>query len=189
MTRVIGLILAAGSGSRMGRPKSDIVLAGERLVDRAVHAMVACVEVIVVVRDGTQVLPGARSVVNPSPESGMRSSLEIAVESAAEGAEEVDAYAVMLVDVPGVTPEAVAAVIDAWRPGRIAVATYDGTRGHPIVMDPASWREAIAMAGPHEGARRFLATRADLVDEVAVVGDPSDLDDLADLARWRRLLH
>ncbi|MDT4942930.1 MAG: hypothetical protein QOJ34_3019, partial [Pseudonocardiales bacterium] len=35
-----------------------------------------------------------------------------------------------------------------------------------------------------EGARALLAARPDLVDEVDVPGDPTDLDTPADLARW-----
>jgi len=40
------------------------------------------------------------------------------------------------------------------------------------------------MAGPDEGARRFLESRPDLVDEVLVEGDPVDLDTPEDLAAW-----
>jgi len=75
-------------------------------------------------------------------------------------------------------------VCGAWRPGRIAVARYAGRRGHPIVMAPALWAEALALAGPDEGARALLSVRPDLVDEVDAPGDPADLDTPADLARW-----
>jgi molybdenum cofactor cytidylyltransferase/nicotine blue oxidoreductase len=52
-------------------------------------------------------------------------------------------------------------------------------------MAPALWREALALAGPDEGARALLASRPDLVDEVDVPGDPTDLDTPDDLARWQ----
>jgi molybdenum cofactor cytidylyltransferase/nicotine blue oxidoreductase len=42
----------------------------------------------------------------------------------------------------------------------------------------------LAIAGPDEGARAFLALCPDLVDPVAVAGDPIDVDTPADLARW-----
>jgi molybdenum cofactor cytidylyltransferase/nicotine blue oxidoreductase len=181
MTTVAGAVLAAGSGSRMGRPKAEIVLAGQRLVDRAVAALRdgGCAPVIAVVRDGVEVAE-AHAVVNPEPARGMRSSLALAVEAAADAG----ALAVLLVDAPGVGASAVGAVIAAWTPGRIAVATYAGRRGHPTVMSPALWREALARAGADEGARALLAARADLVDEVGVPGDPTDLDTADDLARW-----
>jgi molybdenum cofactor cytidylyltransferase/nicotine blue oxidoreductase len=176
------VVLAAGAGRRMGAPKAELRLAGERLVDRAVGVLCGCCdEVLVVARAGLSV-DGARVVVNRDPGRGMRSSLELGVAAAADA----DAVAVLLVDTPGVGAAAAQAVIDAWRPGRIAVGRYAGRRGHPTVMAPSLWREALALAGPDEGARALLATRQELVDEVDVPGSADDLDVPADLDRWRQ---
>ena len=165
----------------MGRPKAELVVAGERLVDRAVGVLAAggCDPVLAVVRSGVTVA-GAAVVVNPDPGRGMRSSLELAVAAAADA----DALAVVLVDVPGISADAVRTVLGAWHPGRIAVGRYGGQRGHPIVAGPAEWRAALALAGPDEGARALLRSRPDLVDEVDAAGDPVDLDTPDDLARW-----
>ena len=89
----------------------------------------------------------------------MRSSLQPAIE-AAETAGSVAALAVVLVDLPGLTPDAVQLVLRAWRPGRIAV-------------------------GADEGARAFQRTRTELVDRIPIEGDGTDLDTPADLERWR----
>ncbi len=177
----MGVVLAAGSGVRMGRPKAELRVAGERLVDRAVRALTGggCAAVLAVVRAGVSV-PGAQVVVNPEPERGMRSSLELAVAAGADA----DALAVTLVDMPGVTATGIRAVLAAWRPGRIAVAARGGWRGPPVVMAPALWRKALAVAEPDEGARRLLRSHPDLVDEAEVGDDPSDLDTPADLASW-----
>jgi CTP:molybdopterin cytidylyltransferase MocA len=59
----------------------------------------------------------------------------------------------------------------AWRPGRIAIASYDGRTGHPVAMDPALWDQALHLADADEGARRLLAARADLVDKAPCSGD------------------
>jgi CTP:molybdopterin cytidylyltransferase MocA len=167
----------------MGTPKAELVVDGRRLVERAAAAARAgCDEVLVVVRAGTAPVDGARTVVNPAPERGMRSSLVLALD-AAHG----DAVAVLLVDTPGIGADAVGAVVAHWRaePQRIAVASFAGHRGHPIVMTAQRWRAAVALAGADEGARRYLAEVADLVDEVDVVGDPVDLDRPDDLLLWR----
>jgi molybdenum cofactor cytidylyltransferase/nicotine blue oxidoreductase len=66
----------------------------------------------------------------------------------------------------------------------VTVASYTGRRGHPTVMSPDLWRSALRAAGEDEGARRLLAARPELVDEVAVAGDPTDLDTPAELRRW-----
>ncbi|HKC29346.1 MAG TPA: NTP transferase domain-containing protein [Jatrophihabitans sp.] len=174
-------VLAAGAGVRMGAPKAELVVAGVRLLDRAVRiaADAGCTPVFAVVRDGVQV-SGAIAVVNPAPERGMRGSLALAVDAAADA----QALAVLLVDTPGITADAVRAVVAAWRPGRIAVGRYGVRRGHPIVMAPDLWRDAVRMAAADEGARALLAARPDLVDEIEVPGDPSDLDTQEDLAGW-----
>jgi molybdenum cofactor cytidylyltransferase/nicotine blue oxidoreductase len=182
---VAGAVLAAGSGSRMGAPKAQLVIDGRRLVDRAVGVLVAsgCHPVLAVVRPGVDV-PDGEVVVNDHPDRGMRSSLELALDAAA--ARRSAALALLLVDLPGVSTEAVTAVVSAWRPGRIAVADYGGLRGHPIVMSLSLWYEALTRAGPDEGARALVAARPDLVDSVPVVGNPADLDTPDDLARLRR---
>jgi CTP:molybdopterin cytidylyltransferase MocA len=181
--RIAGVVLAAGSGSRMGMPKAELVLAGERLVDRAVRVLRegGCEPVIAVVRDGV-VVPGATAVVNPAPERGMRSSLQLGLESIG-GA---DAMAVLLVDMPGVGADAVRATLTAWRPGRIAVARFGHRRGHPIVMDRDTWRYALDLATPDAGARVLLRTRPSWVDDVVVPGSATDLDTPADLEAWNR---
>lgn len=183
MTTVAAAVLAAGAGTRLGRPKAGLLVDGHRLVDRAVAALEAagCDPVLAIVRAGTEV-PGAEVVVNPAPERGLRSSLTLAVEAAAGS----PALAVLLVDTPGIGADAIRAVTTAWRPGRIAVGTYAGRRAHPIVMAPELWRVAVDCAGPDEGARALLLSRAELVDEVAVAGRAADLDTAADVAAWQR---
>jgi molybdenum cofactor cytidylyltransferase/nicotine blue oxidoreductase len=181
MSNVAGAVLAAGAGTRMGEPKATLVVDGSRLVDRAVGVLrtAGCEPVYAVTRAGVDV-PGAVAIVNPEPDRGQRSSLELAVGAAASA----EALAVVLVDVPGLRAEAVRNVIDAWRPGRIAVGTSEGRRAHPIVMAPDLWRLAVDLAGPDEGARGLLRGRPDLVDEVPVESDPTDLDTPDDLRRW-----
>jgi molybdenum cofactor cytidylyltransferase/nicotine blue oxidoreductase len=183
--KVAGVVLAAGAGTRMGQPKAELRIGGTRLVDRAVTVLRdgGCEPVLAVVRTGVPV-PDARVVVNQRPERGMRSSLDLAI-AAAAGTEDVEAVAVLLVDAPGVGAQAVRQTVQAWRPGRIAVATFAAGRGHPIVMSPAMWRAAVEMAGPDEGARAYLAANAALVDAVPVPGDPADVDMPRDLVRWQ----
>lgn len=182
MYRVAAAVLAAGSGSRIGAPKAEIVVAGVRLLDRAIAAArgAGCTPVYAVVRPGTDVVD-AIAVVNPDPDRGMRSSLDLAVSAAGDAA----ALAVLLVDNPGVSAQAVATVAAAWSPGRLAMGRYRERSGHPIVMAPELWRAALETAGPDEGARAFLAAHPELIDEVDVPGDPTDLDTPDDLARWQ----
>lgn len=182
--RVLGVVLAAGSGTRMGTPKASLVVAGERLLDRAVDVLRqgACDDVVAVVPVGVFGVEGVRTIENPSAGTGMRSSLELAL-SVAPG---YDGLAVTLVDTPGVGAAAVRATVGHWRaaPARISVAVYNGRRGHPTVMATARWADAVAAAGPDEGARAYLQAHAGEVDEVVVEGDATDLDTPEDVLRW-----
>lgn len=183
---MLGVVLAAGAGVRMGQPKATLVVAGERLLDRAcdVLARGGCDDLVAVVPVGVRGVAGVRTIENPSAASGMRSSLQTAL-TVAHG---YDGLCVTLVDTPGVGAAAVRTVVDRWRsdPTRIGVAVYNGRRGHPTVMAVERWAAAVGMAGPDEGARAYLRAHAADVDEVAVAGDPVDLDTPDDVLRWLR---
>jgi CTP:molybdopterin cytidylyltransferase MocA len=182
-SRAYGAVLAAGAGKRFGAPKAELLVDGQRLLDRAIATLRAggCDHVLAVVRPGVAA-DGAELLVNEDPERGQRSSLDIAVTASLNAC---DVLIVVLVDTPGLDPAAVRSVLSAWRPGRIAMAGYDGRRGHPVAMAPELWRQAVQAAGPDEGAKRFLAANPHLVDEVATIGDRTDIDTPADLARWQ----
>lgn len=174
-----GIVLAAGAGTRLGEPKAEVQLGGERLVDRAVRVLreAGCAEVVVVVRDGVDV-DGAITVVNPAPERGMGSSLRLAL-AAASGVRAV----IMLVDTPGVGVDAIGRVLAAKAP--VAIATYGGRRGHPVAIERPLWTEVARLAEGDQGARPFLRANPELVTDVACAGDPGDIDTGSDLAAWR----
>ena len=182
MRTVAGIVLAAGAGRRFGSPKAEIVLDGERLVQRAVRVLAegGCEPVVAVVRAGT-VVEGAIAVVNDAPERGMGSSLRLGLTAAL--ATPADRAVITLVDVPGVTAQAVRAL--AGCPARIAAANYAGRRGHPVAIDRSLWEELAETLHGDVGARAFLATHPELVADVPLAGTAVDIDTPADLARWR----
>ena len=74
------------------------------------------------------------------------------------------------------TPEALAAVATHTAPDALAVATYDGVRGHPVLLGREHWAGVAGSVTGDEGARRYLAAHD--VTEVDCTGlaDPTDLD-------------
>ncbi len=172
-----GLVLAAGAGTRYGGPKAPVVVDGERLVDRAVRIMRAggCDPIVVVLGAWVGDVDGAVVVENPNWADGMGSSLRAGLAHLQEHVpDDVNAVLVTLVDLPGLTPEAVQRVRAA---DGIAVAAYDGERGHPVQFPRGHWAAVMQAAQGDAGARGFLRGRDDItLVEVADVADGADLD-------------
>jgi CTP:molybdopterin cytidylyltransferase MocA len=182
--RVGGLILAAGSGQRFGGPKALAVLDGERLVDRAVRVLAAggADPVVVVLGAAVVDVPGADAVVvNQDWAAGMGSSLGAGLASPALA--DCTAVLVCLVDQPGIRATAVRRLLDAHTGGaELAVATYDGQRGHPVLLGRGHWPQIAAGASGDQGARGYLAQHPELVVDVACDGDARDADTPGELA-------
>ena len=191
-TRVAGLILAAGAGSRLGQPKALLRLGDELLLDRAVRTLeqAGCTPVVVVL--GARALDAAAAidsagvevVTNPDWATGMGSSLRAGLASLPGRA---DAALVSLVDQPGVTAATVDRLVAAWRAdGRPAVATYGGAPRNPVLLPAATWAQVAASAVGDRGARAWLRAHPDQVSEVACddVGSADDIDTPADLRRF-----
>ncbi|MBO0816883.1 MAG: NTP transferase domain-containing protein, partial [Actinobacteria bacterium] len=77
---VAGVLLAAGEGSRLGRPKALVEVGGKRLIDRGVALLAEGGAAPVVAVTGAAVVsvpgvPGVIIVHNPGWRTGMGSSL------------------------------------------------------------------------------------------------------------------
>ena len=183
MSTVAGLVLAAGGGRRYGMPKALVEYEGSLLVERAVRTARAVCDPVLVVLGAQAVdvwrtadLEGATVLANRDWETGMASSLRTGLDGLRGWPGRVDAALVTLVDMPGMTPEALRTVAAHAAPDALATATYDGVRGHPVLLGREHWAGVAATATGDEGARRYLAGRA--VTEVDCTGlaDPTDLD-------------
>ena len=190
-TRVAGVLLAAGQGSRFGRPKALVELDGQTLAERGVGLLRAGgADPVLIVTGAAQVELGAdarvRTVYNAEWPTGMGSSLRAALRALAEpeAGPEVGAAVVALADQPLVGAAAVSRLIAAYRAGAsVAVAGYDGRPRNPVLLAREHWPEVIAMAAGDQGARAFLRARPDLVTlvECGDTGRPDDIDTPADL--------
>lgn len=190
-----GLVLAAGAGRRLGRPKALVHLDGQALVTRAcqVLADAGCAPVLVVlgaaadqVQDSID-LAGAFPVVAAGWQAGLAASLRTGLAGLTQHAPTARGAAILLVDTPGLGAAAVRATLAHLNSGRAAVACYGGHRGHPVVLGRDLWPLAAELATGEEGARALLRRHPDLVDEVDCTGlaDPRDVDTAAELDTWR----
>ena len=172
-----GLVLAAGEGKRFGGPKAPYVHNGERLVDRAVSVLAnaGCDPVFVVLGAWLGEVPGATVLENKDWATGMGSSLQVGLKHL-NAESEIDEVVVSLVDLPGLTSEAVARIVSA--PGEIVVAAYDAKRGHPVKFASSTWPELIKSATGDQGARSYIAENPDqiVLVEVGDVATGEDMD-------------
>lgn len=184
-----GLVLAAGAGRRLGGPKALLEVDGERLVDRAVRTLRSGgVDRVVVVAGAAPLdVPGADVVDNPGWAAGMGSSLQVGLDALAD---EVELAVVVVVDQPGLTPDAVRRLLTTAvpaGPGALAVATYAGARRHPVVLGRDHWAGVTSHARGDVGARPYLEQSENVVEvECGDVAGGDDLDSPEDLARLQR---
>jgi CTP:molybdopterin cytidylyltransferase MocA len=182
---VAGILLAAGGGSRLGRPKALVELGGESLARRGVRLLRdgGAAPIVVVTGAVAVDLPGVLAVHNPDWRSGMGSSLTAGLATVPQGC---GAAVIALVDQPLVGPEAVRRLIAAYLAGaRVVVAAYNGAPRNPVLLAREHWPEVAALAAGDAGARAFLRANPELVTlvECGDTGSPDDLDTRADLER------
>jgi nicotine blue oxidoreductase len=190
-TRTTAIVLAAGAGTRLGKgPKALLPYRGRPLVESVAGALLdgGCREVVVVLGSGAPdvtaiaELDRYKTVVNKDWQSGMGSSFLLGNATA----DPLDHLLIALVDQPGLTLRTVGRLLAAHRPGRITAASYGGgyddggsddggsedgaigtvRRGHPLLIDVELRRAVAETVTGDAGARGFLQSHPELVDEV-----------------------
>lgn len=183
----VGIVPAAGRGARFGGAKMLALVRGEPMLTHPIRVLLdAGIRRVVVVTSPTADLssitelarPGVTMVVNPDPDRGMFSSIQIAVD-AVEG----EPIVVLPGDMPYVQPATIVRLLAefAAAPGPVA-PQFRGTHGHPLAL-PARARHAILQA---EAASRLddVLARSGFSRRFVDVDDPGvtrDVDVIGDL--------
>ena len=161
MTDVVGLVLAAGSGTRFGGPKALARTPdGEPWVVRAVRLLQRGGADAVVVVLGAEadeaaalVPEEAQVVVADRWHDGMGASLAAGVAALPEA----DSALITLVDLPELPDSVLDRVLDAGTDrDRIARAAYDGRPGHPVLLGRDHWAGFRDSLRGDEGGRIYL---------------------------------
>jgi molybdenum cofactor cytidylyltransferase len=161
---VAGVVLAAGSSTRMGRNKLFFELDGETLLRRVVRRAIAAGldPVIVVVgheaehaRAEIAALP-CKPVDNPDHALGINRSLRTGISHVPERAR---AAVVMLADMPFVTSRMVAGLVARYRESTapLVISAYGDVNAPPMLYDRALFSELQQMKG--EGCGRQVVRR------------------------------
>jgi len=197
-TRVSGVILAAGSSVRMGRPKQLLRVGDRTLLEHVIDAAMASrlSDIVLVlgarageVRSSLRVsgCERLRSVVNEAYERGMSTSLRCGLATCDAGSE---GAAILLADQPGIGPALINSMLDAFGCRRVPIVRPvfrgpegEAVPGHPVMLARSIWPMLDTLDGD-EGARALIARNPELLQTVEVRADvPVDIDTLDDYRR------
>jgi molybdenum cofactor cytidylyltransferase len=186
------VILSGGESRRMGAPKALIPYRGrtfvEHLLEVTRHARVGVTRIVVGAHadEIREKLSGhaAEIVVNADWAKGQLSSIQAAIRSLREGA--TAGMILCPVDHPIVSAALVAQIIEEFDSSgkAIALPTYQGRRGHPVIFRASLYQELLA-ASAEVGARQVVWAHANDILEVATKeeGVVLNINDAATLER------
>ncbi|MEO5903648.1 MAG: nucleotidyltransferase family protein [Gemmatimonadaceae bacterium] len=187
--RIGTIILAAGSSTRLGKPKQLIELYGQPLVRRAVFAAknAGSDEIIVVVGALAEKVTAAVSnltnvatALNPDWKAGLASSLVAGLNAAMKL--RLEGVLVMTTDQPLIDSASLRKLLDAFESGhRIVAAAYDDIAGVPAVFGAEHFDDLMRLKGD-EGAGSWLRSRPGDVTTISIGNAAIDIDTPADIA-------
>jgi molybdenum cofactor cytidylyltransferase len=158
------ILLAAGSSSRLGRPKQLIEIQGETLIQKAIDeankSQANCLVVVLganadLIQSGFE--PSSTPfIVNPDWQQGMSSSMQAGLRFLMEK-EVIDQVVLMLCDQPFVDASLLDQLITARETSGkgIVAAAYSNTLGVPALFDKRYFEELLKLTGS-EGAKKVI---------------------------------
>jgi molybdenum cofactor cytidylyltransferase len=183
MSRVVGILLAAGDSQRFGTDKQSTLIGQVPMITRAACVLLDAgfdMPIVVLGSRAAEHWPLLRGLPlrlaeNRAAASGMASSLVTGLDAAGD----CDAVVVTLCDQPAVTGAHLRALVLAWRKTRrsIVASSYAGALGVP-----ALFAELRQLSGDR-GAGPILARHAHSVHGIPLAGGELDIDTPTDLTR------
>ncbi|HEY7449529.1 MAG TPA: nucleotidyltransferase family protein [Vicinamibacterales bacterium] len=162
---VAGVVLAAGTSTRMGHNKLLLELDAETLVHRAVRRVVnAGLDQVFVVlgheADRVREAIGSlkcQTVFNPNYEAGVNSSLRAGIHAVSESS--AQAAVVVLADMPFVTTAMIRTLVNEFRTsdGPLVISDYQGINAPPMLYDRSLFHELAVSEG--QGCGKHVVKR------------------------------
>jgi len=192
--RSSGIVLAAGSSSRMGRPKQLLEVDGRPMLEAVVAQANSSRldEVLVVLGANAEEIRGqvqlgrARVLINPHHQTGMASSLRAGL-AALDG--QIDRAMVILGDQPDISARLIDELLDLQHESGLPAAalSFAGLLHPPVVLRRDLWEEVMSLEGD-VGCRAVIRARPELVASLPVPDrkHPVDVDTPQDYERLVR---
>jgi molybdenum cofactor cytidylyltransferase len=183
MRRLAGLVLAAGSSTRMGPDRNKLVeeVAGRALIEWPVDALLdaGAAPVVVVTGHDEEALREAlhgravHFVHHEGWSAGMGGSIARGARELLAVAPDCEGVLVSVGDLPGLRLEHIAPVAQAFEaasPDAICIPVFGGRRGHPVLFGGNHLAELAELSG-ESGARALFERHSDALIEVEVASD------------------
>jgi molybdenum cofactor cytidylyltransferase len=190
--RIAGVVLAAGTSSRMGRNKLFLRLGGTSVLRRAVAAArEAGLDPVLVVlgHEGDRALAELQGlactpVLNQDYATGMNTSVRAGVSAVPADA---SGAVLMLADMPFVTAGMLRTLVERYRSAEapLVVSTYGEVLAPPILYGRPLFGELRALDGDGCGKRVVKGHRAEAIEMAWPPAALADLDVPEDLDRVR----
>ncbi len=181
------IILAAGSSSRLGTPKQNLVLNGKTLLQRTVETALetAALEVVVVLGANAEVILSTirnypiQITKNEDWSDGMATGIHAGIKKLMLINPALESIILMLRDQPFVDTAILNRLILAKSTKKIAACAYNDTAGPPVLFDKFYIDELLSLKG-QEGAKKLLTIHRDDVITVPFPLGSVDVDTIED---------
>jgi molybdenum cofactor cytidylyltransferase len=185
MTGII--ILAAGSSSRLGKAKQNLVYKGKTLLQRTIETALAsvCAPVIVVLGANAPIIrPTIEQydiiiVWNADWDEGMASSIREGITALKRLSPESRSVILSLCDQPFVDTYVLNHLIMAKSKEGIVASAYNDAIGPPVLFDATYFDDLLALKGS-EGAKKVIQQYSEKVIEIIFPQGSIDIDTIED---------
>ncbi len=192
MTGII--ILAAGSSSRMGKAKQNLLYQGQTLLQIAVSTALKCnCEAVAVVlgSNADKIKPTLLNMpihvfLNEDWKEGMGTSISFGLKELDKRYPNLENALFLLADQPLTDTTAINNLIIKRGEGKIIASSYNDTLGPPVLFNKAYFNDLLAMKG-NEGAKKVIAKYPDAVTSIPFETGAFDIDTPEDYERLQNL--
>lgn len=180
---ISGVVLAAGSSSRMSGSKQLLPFRGKPILQHVIDAAseAALDEILVVIgheeddlRSAIRLPPDGRFILNLDHEAGLSTSLVAALQASDPLSE---AAVVLMGDQPTISPAVIRTLVWNFQETMMPVVRAEfRDRPGPALLSAGIWPDLMTLEGD-VGAREFIESNPDLVETVRFDEDaPIDVD-------------
>jgi molybdenum cofactor cytidylyltransferase len=181
----IAIILAAGSSSRMGRPKQFLKIDNESLIRKASKVALSAEadETVIVAGLDHQLIKNeltglpVQVIANPHSEMGMGSSIKYGVNYIMENHADFNGAIIMVCDQPLLSSAHLSKIISEHKTTLSPIVTsfYSGKNGVPVFFHRGMYEKLLTIKD-QQGARNIIEQHSSLVKPIDFPEGAIDLD-------------